>query len=221
MDLLTKKGGALERVCSAAGGFKESKGHFYTFKDTSTGTVARFVEWAYSEDYSPKLRVEYSNEDFSDQAGSTKVLEISSDVERIAKRAREAVARDNHPLLSHARMYVFSDAYLIEDLKSLSFHKLTNQLQSIANNEGLDLNVAVISLLDHCFSNLHPDDELLDFLGQYAAYRITTLRTMPEFIDIMPKVGRAILPYVSACGWPPWSNRLYDPSKKLPHYTGA
>lgn len=186
-DQLSQKGGTLKAVCSCSfNAFKESKDRVYTFKETTTGTVARFVEWAYLGEYLAELPTESSRDDFVGCGKSSEHGE-NPGVESAAKAIRETIAYENHPLLSHARMYVFGDAYLIEDLKKTAFRKFASQLQLVDSSPGLDLNCAVITLLDYCFSNLRPDDELLDYLGQYTAYRLSTLRVIPDFTISCPR----------------------------------
>ncbi|KAL9622933.1 MAG: hypothetical protein Q9160_002651 [Pyrenula sp. 1 TL-2023] len=219
-NLLTTKGGVLKTVAQVDGGFKESKDRAYTFKSTSTGTVARFVEWAYKGDYSANLPVEHSAEEISRLRDIAEADPAGSEIENLAKRIRDTTVDENHILLCHARVYIFGDAYLIPGLKTLAFDKLTKGVQRADKYNSLDRDTAIIKLLDYCFSNLHPDDELLDFLGQYTAFRIHKLREIPNFLDIVPKVGYAILPYIGRCTEPPWEKRHYETNSKLPHYTG-
>lgn len=218
-SFLKNKGGILATV--PKGNFKEMKDRTYTFDNTTTGTVARFVEWAHRGDYSAKLPTKYTEEDLPSCASSAeKCNKEEPTVESTAKRIQTTLVHDNHPFLSHARVYVFADTYLIVDLKKKAFERLTKEIQLINYDNDLDHNFAITNLLDYCFSNLQKSDDLLDYLGHYAAYRLAFLRNTTGFVDIMPKVGYAVLPWVSPCESSPWDENLPDPNGKLPHYTG-
>lgn len=96
----------------------------YTCSDTTDGTLARFVEWAYRGDYPAsviskdlvQMKIKASDDADEDNASSAAAANVSENMD---------VDIDNHPLLAHLRLYIFSDAYFIAELKQLAYKKLT------------------------------------------------------------------------------------------------
>jgi hypothetical protein len=71
------------------------------------------------------------------------------------------VELDNHPLLAHLRLYIFSDVYLISELKQLAYEKLTACFVDINRPQTLDRQRAVIDVLRVAFLKVPLNDSLL------------------------------------------------------------
>lgn len=162
------------------GDFKEKKDGAYTIQDTTDETVARFVEWAYKNDYSDEVR-------FSG---------ASSLSEKVDKEGK------NHSLLVHTQIYIFAHVYGIESLQSLAYDRLTANIIAL-RAKTLDNLTAIIRTLDTTFSSLHQDDKLLDWLGHYAAWLIEDLKSHPEFRAVLPKLAYSIIQHMSPAKSPP------------------
>ena len=178
-DLLASKCKAIHAAFT--GDFKEKKDGAYTIQDTTDETVARFVEWAYKNDYSVEVR-------FSG---------ASSLSEKMDEEGR------NCSLLVHAQIYVFAHVYGIESLQSLAYNKLTANIIALHPNT-LDYLTAIIRTLNTTFSSLHQDDKLLDWLGHYAAWLIEHLKSHPEFHAVLPKLAYSIIRHMPPAKLPPW-----------------
>jgi len=150
------------------------------------------MEWAYRNDYPDEVPLS----EISD-IGKAEELEI----------ARKDNMDNNDPLLCHIRVYIFADTYLISGLKSLSYKKLTEQLKIVGKPRNLD-SQAVIQLLDLAFSNLMGEDDLLDWLGKYAAWCLGELRQQPDFHHIASKLAPSIVRYAEPRSSAPWNSEF-------------
>ena len=190
--------GLLQQKCpvlhAACVNFREGEESFYDFEsEVSEGTLIRFIQWAYASDYQEEVE-------------TTKSLVLPDNAESVASAGQEDSDIDeNHPLLLHGRLYVFADTYIVNDLKALALKKLRVKLRPWGQPSDSTRLASVVDLLDFAFGNLHPDDQLLDFLGKYAAKNITNLRKQKAFNDAIWGMGSSIIQYVQ-----PWSG---DPFK--------
>ncbi|OCL07890.1 hypothetical protein AOQ84DRAFT_439926 [Glonium stellatum] len=155
------------------GDFKENKDGVYTVQDTTDKTVIRFIEWAYTKDYSNIV-------EFSDVASIPKVGDEKC---------------DTPSLLSHARVCIFAHVYAIQRLESLAYDKLT-AIIALKKPKSQDARRTIIHVLDTVFSRLPENDRLLDWLCQYAAWRIEDLKLEPESCDVLPKIAASMLWYM-------------------------
>lgn len=192
-------------------GFSETYQHKYICKDTTDGTLARFVEWAYRADYGNELKPTKTigAKSVSSEASDGRVLETKS----------EEVETDNHPLFTHLRLYIFGNVYLVEDLKQIAFEKLTACLRSLENPDDLDLQLAIIDMLRLAFNELPLNDDLLDWLAQYASYNLDHLRLQTSFHDLLrtrPGLGSCMVRTLRAASEPPW--RSESRKLKVPRY---
>ncbi|KAL4924818.1 BTB/POZ domain-containing protein [Aspergillus undulatus] len=186
-------------------GFAEARRGTYIFSDTSEGTLARFIEWAYTGDYPAIIKTTHNDP--------------SEPLKFPLKWSESYVTRENHPLLSHIRLYKFCDLYTIPDLQDLAYTKTTETLTEINQPTTLDTQLAVIAALRFSFRRLPPNDRFLDWLSQYASYNITHLRVQRDFHDLLselPSLGSRMVLSMNPAKSPPWSTQ---PAKyKFAHY---
>ncbi|KAL2857223.1 hypothetical protein BJY01DRAFT_231000 [Aspergillus pseudoustus] len=185
-DLLASKSRTI--IAAFERGFQEDLKGVYNFQDTSEGTLARFIEWAYTGDY-PAV---------------TSVLAALG-----AKPPPESTPA-NHPLPAHMRVYIFSTIYLIPALRSLAFDRVTACITEIDKPNDLDSQLAVISALRLAFRKFLHDDPLLDWLRQYAAYSIEKLRVQRDFHDLLlesPELSSRMVLSLIPGQKPPWTSR--------------
>ncbi|KAL4863005.1 hypothetical protein BDV12DRAFT_202537 [Aspergillus spectabilis] len=128
-DLLAHKSKA---IASALGrGFKEAHDGVYTFQDTSEGTLARFIEWAYTGSYPAIIKSTRVNphEPIKPEIinGARNEVPPESKLNRANGTILPIVdlTSENHPLLAHIRLYIFCSIYLIPNLQELIFPKIT------------------------------------------------------------------------------------------------
>ncbi|RDW68883.1 BTB/POZ domain-containing protein [Aspergillus mulundensis] len=215
-------------------GFEESKKKVYTFQDTSEGTLARFIEWAYTGDYPTILKATHANEPTILKAepspngtktdGETEKTKSDSpdnlDINLISLSAPETdLTHENHPLLAHIRLYVFCSIYIIPDLRDLAFTRVTTAFKDLNQPTTLDTQLAVIAALRISFHNLLANDRLLDWLAHYAAYCLGQLRVQRDFHDLLqeaPVLGSRMVLSLSAPGTPPW--QVAPPKYNFPAY---
>ncbi|MCJ1349208.1 hypothetical protein MMC31_007444, partial [Peltigera leucophlebia] len=89
-----------------------------------------------------------------------------------------------HPLLLHAKLYVFAEMYMIEPLKKLSMEKLIVQLHGLGSLAEDHERAAVSDVLTFAFSSRVPEnDVLLHWLARYASWMLDELRQMPSSFD--------------------------------------
>lgn len=184
--------------------FQEKENGVYIFKETTEGTVTRFIEWAYRGDYPDavyKAGLITNNEDSAEEDAKADTV--------ISDTKDNLTTDDEHPLLSHMQLYVFCEIYGITQLKELVFSKLTSRLTEIEKPKTLDAQLAIIAVLRICFTNVHPDNDLADWLAQYAAYCVDTLRLQMDFHDLLrqaPALASRMMNYLDQASTPPWNS---------------
>lgn len=182
--------------------FPEKENGVYKFKETTEGTVARFIEWAYRGDYPDAVYNAGLLTNDEDSAEDAKV-------ETVISSTKDNLSSDDHPLLSHMQLYIFCEIYGITQLKELVFSKLTSRLTEIEKPNTLVAQLAIIAVLRICFTNIHPDNDLADWLAQYAAYCVDTLRLQMDFHDLLrqaPTLGSRMMIYLQQSSTPPWNS---------------
>ncbi|RHZ62802.1 BTB/POZ domain-containing protein [Aspergillus thermomutatus] len=215
-DLLESKCRIL--AAAFASGFSEGQDGVYTCSDTTDGTLARFVEWAYRGDYPASVisrdlvqtKIKASDDADEDDASSAAAANVSESMD---------VDLDNHPLLAHLRLYIFSDAYLIWELKQLAYEKLTACFVDINRPETLDQQRAVIAVLRVAFLKIPLNDSLLDWLAHYAAYSVNQLRLQPSFHDLLeaaPALCSRMMNTLRPASDAPWQSQT--PKHRFPRY---
>lgn len=187
-------------------GFEEEQRGLYIFKDTSERTLARFIEWSYTGDYPSVISTIELMET------STKEIEkVEPITEKNAMTATETdFTFENHQLLAHIHLYIFASIYLIPDLQSLTFSKMTACFTDLEKPNDLDTQVAVIYTLRVSFGKLPTHDPLLDWMAQYAAYSIDKLRTQGSFHDLLessPILASRTVLFLGPASLPPWKSR--------------
>ncbi len=98
--------------------------------------------------------------------------------------------------LCHTHLYIFGEVYNVLDLKKLASQKLKGRLKLLNNATKVEEQLALIQMLDLLFSNVHPDDDFLDWLAKYALWAIKYLRLQPSFEDVMPKMAATMLKHI-------------------------
>ncbi|PYH43038.1 BTB/POZ domain-containing protein [Aspergillus saccharolyticus JOP 1030-1] len=182
---------------------KEGRDSLYEFEDVKEGTVARFIEWAYRGDYPTSITLleplptpfipDKVDTDIEDKPGT--------------KSPETDFTSENHPLLVHVRLYIFSHIYIIPELQKLAYEKATACFADLDKPDGLDRQLAVIDALRLSFSRLSHEDTLLDWLAQYAAYSIDKLRLQGSFHDLLkdfPALSSRMMISLSPAQSPPW-----------------
>ncbi|GFF53907.1 conserved hypothetical protein [Aspergillus lentulus] len=179
-DLLESKCKILHAAFTS--GFAGGRDGVYTCSDTTDGTLARFVEWAYRGDYQASViskdlvqtTLKASDDADEDNASSAAAnLSESTDVEL-----------DNHPLLAHLG-FIFSATHTSKlNQSSWSMKKLTACFLDINRPQTLNQQRAVIASLRVAFLKIPLNDSLVDCLAHYAAYIVNQLRLQPSFHDL-------------------------------------
>lgn len=192
-------------------GFEEAQKGVYTFQDTSAGTLGRFIEWAYTGDYPAVLSATTSalSETKEAENAGDKIEEEDGGRNRIATEGIDLVA-ENHPLLAHIQLYIFCIIYLIPDLQQLAFEKLSTCLIDLEKPDNLSTQLAVIAALRVAFLRLPPQDPLLDWLAQYAAYCVDELRLQKDFLDLLsesPLLSSRMILSLNPGSSPPWKTK--------------
>ena len=146
---------------------EEQKGH-YIFKDTSEGTLARFIEWAYTGDYPAVISA------LGPVKTSTKETESVIKEKNTVTTAKPDLTLENHPLLAHVHLYIFCSIYSIPDLQHLTFSKMAARFMDLKKPNDPDTQVAVISTLRVSFGNLptHTQRMILFWTGLLSMPRI-------------------------------------------------
>ena len=203
-------------------GFEEEQRGVYIFKDTSEGTLARFIEWAYTGDYPAVIIAIEPVETRKPVETSTNETENTETVkeENTVTLAQTDFTSENHPLLAHIHLYIFCSIYLIPDLQDLAFSKMTACFTDLEKPNDLDTQFAVISALRVSFRRLPPHDPLLGWMAQYAAYSIDKLRTQRSFHDLLkcsPILASRMVLLLNPASSPPW--KIQPPKYRYPHYT--
>lgn len=115
-----------------------------------------------------------------------------------------------HPLLLHARIYVFAHIYLIEPLKASTKQKIVDQLQKPNNISETDHRAPVFDILAYTFSRLPEEDPLLHWLARYASWNLEELRQMTNrFDDLLSDAdsnfAKMVVRYVSKSSTDPFN----------------
>lgn len=192
-------------------GFEEKQKGVYTFKDTSEGTLARFIEWAYTGDYPAVIS--------AIEPVETENTEAKAKEENTVTGAKTDLTFENHPLLTHINLYIFCSIYLVPDLQDLAFSKMTACFTDLERPNDLDTQLAVISALRVSFHLLPAHDPLLDWMAQYAAYCIDKLRIQGSFHDLLkcsPMLASRMVHSLNPASLPPW--QIQRPMHSYPHY---
>ncbi|KAL2785494.1 hypothetical protein BJX66DRAFT_343005, partial [Aspergillus keveii] len=105
-DLLASKSKSISAAFER--GFQEELKGVYTFQDTSEGTLARFIEWAYTGDY-PATIVPAQRTD--EPAKKEESNETDKVLTAIGAQPTATPMPSNHPLPAHMRMYIFGAIY--------------------------------------------------------------------------------------------------------------
>jgi hypothetical protein len=195
-DLLASKSKSISAAFER--GFQEELKGVYTFQDTSEGTLARFIEWAYTGDY-PAIIVP------AQPTGAPAKKEEESNESQPTATSMPG----NHQLPAHMRIYIFGAIYLIPNLRSLAFERVTACFTELEKPEDLDTQLAVIAALRLAFRKLLSDDPLLDWLAQYAAYSIEKLRVQRDFHDLLlesPQLSSRMVLSLIPGQQPPWKS---------------
>ncbi|KAI9747605.1 MAG: hypothetical protein M4579_007430 [Chaenotheca gracillima] len=82
-----------------------------------------------------------------------------------------------HPLLLHVRLYIFADMYLVRALTPLVYEKIYRDLETLDLTKSKRNKNIAIGVLMHAFENLPETDDLVSWLGRYAAFKLPDLRT--------------------------------------------
>jgi hypothetical protein len=215
-DLLESKCKILHAAFTS--GFAEGQDGVYTCSDTTDGTLARFIEWAYRGDYPASVismdlaqeKIKASDDADETDASSAAAANVSESTD---------VELDNHPLLAHLRLYIFSDVYLISELKQLAYEKLTACFVDINRPQTLDRQRAVIDVLRVAFLKVPLNDSLLDWLAHYAAYSVNQLRLQPSFHDLLeaaPALCSRMMNTLEPATCAPWQGET--PKHRFPPY---
>ncbi|KAF7119126.1 hypothetical protein CNMCM5793_008866 [Aspergillus hiratsukae] len=203
-DLLESKCRILHAALNS--GFSEGQDGVYTCSDTTDGTLARFVAWAYRGDYPASVisrdlvqtKIEAPDDADEDNASSAAAASVSESM---------YVELDNHPFLVHLRLYIFSDVYLIMELKQLAYERLTACFMDINRPQTLDQQRAVVAVLRVAFFKIQPNDSLLDWLAHYAAYSANQLQIQPSFHDLLkasPALCSRMMNTLNPASYAPW-----------------
>ncbi|GKZ98244.1 hypothetical protein AnigIFM59636_002477 [Aspergillus niger] len=182
---------------------KEGQSGVYVFEDVAEGTIARFIEWAYRGDYPATVS--------GTNIGQTPILlegtETDIDEKPENTTPETNFTSENHPLLIHIRLYIFSETYLVPDLQQLAYEKLTACLTDLDKPNSLDTQLAVIDALRLSFPRLPQHDKLLDWLAQYAAYCLDKLRVQGPFHNLLkefPTLSSRMILSLGPASSPPW-----------------
>lgn len=110
-------------------------------------------------------------------------------------------------LLYHLRVYVFSDTYLVAELKDLAFQKFTTAVKQLGQPKNIDEQLAIINCLSLAFTTLPPPDLLLAWLAQFAAWSLDILRLESKFLELLqdcPSLGCRMMDYLRPANDAPW-----------------
>ncbi|KAE8324913.1 hypothetical protein BDV39DRAFT_207431 [Aspergillus sergii] len=189
----------LDAKCKAVasafnGNFTERQNGVYTFADTAEETLARFLEWAYRGDYAePVVKRKDTTSDKVKEDAASDQLDIL-----------------DHPLIAHMALYIFSEVYIVPNLKKLVFAKIKAAIEVMNKPHTADDRRGVISLLKLVYTTIPANkssEELQEWLTHYTAYSLEELRGQPSFNDVLrlcPDLASKILSRVNPANSPPW-----------------
>lgn len=124
-----------------------------------------------------------------------------------------------HTLLRHLRVYIFSDTYLVPELKNLAFGKLTAVVRDMGKPNNLDEQLAVIDCLSLAFSKLPQHDTLPGWMAQYAAWCLSNLRLQQKFHELLqqsPILCYRMMDTLNPASDAPWN--IKSPTYRVPSY---
>jgi hypothetical protein len=185
-------------------GFDEGEKGVYKFQDTSDGTLARFIEWAYTDNYPDVITATHP---VDRKSGKEDTATTNAEEGDTLSAAGTIFTPDNHPLLAHIRLYIFCSIYLIPDLQKLAFEKVTARFADLKEPDSLDRQLAVIAALRVSFRKLSTQDPLLDWQAQYAAYCVGKLRLQRGFYELLresPTLSTRMVLFLNPASSPPW-----------------
>ncbi|GAD98010.1 hypothetical protein ANI_1_2516074 [Paecilomyces variotii No. 5] len=159
-------------------------GKVYTFPGTSITTLARFIEWAYTDTYPEAIDLPSDNNDNNDETDTESPV---PDAEALKQRLEAVQAAETDQVLAHINLYIFAERHEIPRLKQAAFLRLRSQCANIGTPETDRTWPDVVDIIDRALSVLPADDELLAWLARYAAYRVNELWREDEFLDILQK----------------------------------
>lgn len=198
----------------------------YTFGDTSDGTLVRFIEWAYREDYPDQIsgfyltdiNVKPSASADEDTENETTELGTREEANNTMQAEVDEVT-ENNPLVSHLRMYGFAQVYGIEALGTMAFDRLTTCLEMIDVPREIMQQLAVVAALEIAFTTINRHDRLIEWLAHYASYCVEELRlqsTFHKLLEDVPILGSAMMRYMSPPLFAPWD---FESEKINPPHT--
>ncbi|KAF3389505.1 hypothetical protein F1880_003896 [Penicillium rolfsii] len=205
--------------------FKECTAMRMTFQETRYETVAQFVEWAYRGDYTevfplpidlPRETESEPSVDSSSLEGGVKMSANDFSKVRTFSEITPSSSMDGsqaHTLLSHLRVYIFSDIYLVPALKDLAFEKFTAVLKSMGKPQSMTEQLAVIDCLALTFSKVPVHDKLPEWLAQHASWCVEELRLQSKFHDLLqrlPGIGSRMMGSLRPAQHPPWTLQTRD-----------
>lgn len=195
----------LEAKCKAVGSAfshqtKENASGKFTFEETTHDTIARFIEWAYRGDYTAvsSLSAEKAQLKKKPQVSNTQAAGVNDITTRNEL---------TNTLLYHLKVYVFSDTYLVAELKELAFQKFTTAVKQLGQPKNIDEQLAIINCLSLAFTTLPPPDLLLAWLAQFAAWSLDILRLESKFLELLqdfPSLGCRMMDYLRPADNAPW-----------------
>ncbi|PWY82959.1 hypothetical protein BO70DRAFT_429021 [Aspergillus heteromorphus CBS 117.55] len=197
-------------------GFSEARENKYTCEDTADGTLARFVEWAYRGDYVDPLKPPAVGQmRLPPPLGPMKAdtgsgVPSTNDDEPAGEEVDGAkLTAYNYLLVTHVRVYIFAQVYLIDELRYLAYCKLTGCLIEMHIPVDSNQQLAVINMLHLAFGKIPANDELLSWLAQYASYYVEQLRQHPCFdllLRTCPALGASMMNSLQPSLQPPWQS---------------
>lgn len=162
-EVLKSASSVIYAVCGSS--WAESQEYIYKFDEAvSEEVLSCFVSYAYRREYPVE----------SPTTSAQKLLGSSSD--------KQGPNNDQgtHPLLLHAQIYVFADAYDVASFGDPAVTAIKSLLLDMADLNTDEKRERVLDLIDHAFDNVREDDPLLIFLADYAGYMLHKLRLSPR-----------------------------------------
>lgn len=212
-DLLASKSQTI--ISAFENGFKESKTGIYEFKDTSEETLAYFIQWAYTGDYPPLIYAPGVGVINTSLPGCEQV-NVNSESKLECQTYNGYLS---HPLPTHLALYIFCSIYLVRDLKSIVFQRVTAAIKQLDEPWMPCSRRILTAVLRHVFLFLLADDPVIDVLVQFAAYRIAELRQDDGFLELirdLPAFEARLLGLLTGPKLPPWP---LDPTANPPSVT--
>ncbi|KAH8427578.1 uncharacterized protein LDX57_005292 [Aspergillus melleus] len=115
------------------------------------------------------------------------------------------------PIITHLRLYTFSDLYLMTDLNNLAYNKLTHHLANVdRTTKRVETQRAIIAMLHLAFSKIKPGDKLLNWLAHFASWNLEVLLSQTLFNDLLvdvPALGSLMMTSLNPATSSPWGSR--------------